>query len=179
MEGKSLNALIDFTKVECLNEDPHHGLVSLLKPLSSTDGTAYVSSVEEDCELLLKLGFLQPVKLSGLRITARDGKAGNAPKNIKLFVNCPTMGIDDASTDCPVQELELSRDAVERKEVVVPLRFVKFQNVSSIAVFVETNQDDESETQLSDIEFFGLTGDNMDIKAWKILKEDEKLMKDD
>ena len=39
----------------------------------------------------------------------------------------------------------------------LPLKFVKFQNVRSLTVFIENNQDDEDTTKLSKLVLMGFT----------------------
>ena len=59
-----------------------------------------------------------------------------APKNIKLFVNRPSLGfedVEDASEPEAAQVLELSNEDVKEGNRIV-LRFVRFQTVNSLHV---------------------------------------------
>jgi len=51
----------------------------------------------------------------------------------------------------------------------VPLRFVKFQNITSLQIFVEENGGSDV-TQITRLQVVGATGDSMDMKAFKPVK---------
>lgn len=58
---------------------------------------------------------------------------GHAPKIIKLYMNRLSLGFDEAESVEETQLIELEeKDLAEN--AVVPLRFVKWQNVTSVVV---------------------------------------------
>lgn len=53
---------------------------------------------------------------------------------MKIFINLPrSMGFDDAEQSEATQTLELSEDDY-KDDGLIPLRYVKFQNVQSVTV---------------------------------------------
>lgn len=58
-------------------------------------------------------------------------KEGQAPKRVKLFVNRPSLGFDEAENEQGVQEFEVKGGKEGEK---VDLRLVKFQGVQSLHV---------------------------------------------
>ena len=57
-----------------------------------------------------------------------------APKLLKVFINLPrSMSFDDAERSEPTQALDLTEDDF-KDDGLVPLRYVKFQNVQSVTV---------------------------------------------
>lgn len=109
--------------------------------------------IESDCDeqLLIALAFTSAVKIHSLRISGPDD--GRAPKAVKLFVN-PGASIDfsDAEGMEADQQLDLTPETLgERLE----LKFVKFQSVTRLAIFVESNQAEDDVSALSCIQLFG------------------------
>ena len=77
---------------------------------------------------------------------------GRAPKSLKLFVNKPSMDCSDGESMVADQEIELSAEQLgERLE----LKFVKFQNVDRLTLFIHANQGAEDSTALSGIKLWG------------------------
>lgn len=77
---------------------------------------------------------------------------------MKLFANNPNIGFDDASTSTAEQTFELS-EAQTKGEEAVETRYVKFQKVHSLSIFVESNQGGEDETRIDGLELFGDPGE--------------------
>eukprot|EP00922_Rhytidocystis_sp_ex-Travisia-forbesii_P033078 GHVS01049198.1.p1 GENE.GHVS01049198.1~~GHVS01049198.1.p1 ORF type:complete len:182 (+),score=31.22 GHVS01049198.1:168-713(+) len=178
-----LNNLVDPSKVECLNEHHEHTLQQMWKHNYTTnEGTStddnnsyYLSSTDDDVELLIKIGFRQPVKLSAIRFIPVC--SSSSPNDVRLFINNMSLGFADAESDVSVQQLEISNEQIE-SAVKIPLRFVKFQSVSSLIIYVASNHGADF-TKLKGIEIFGSPGELMDMNAWKPLKEEDKLAADD
>lgn len=105
---------------------------------------------DADEQLLITIAFNSKVKLQSIAIAGPAD--GRAPKNVKLFVNAMSLSFDDAESGAPAQELEFTPEMLgERTE----LKFVKFQNVDRLTVFVGSNQDDGDETALSSLQLWG------------------------
>jgi len=131
----------------CLNESDEHAHKNVFE-----DTAAYL---ESDCDeqLMLTTGFNQSVKVHSLKIRAPTD--GSAPKTIKLFVNQPNeVDFDSGERMEGVQKLELEESDVTG-EKLIPLRFVKFQNVTNIVVFVVDNQAGDEITKVEYIKFIG------------------------
>ncbi|KAM7281961.1 thioredoxin-like protein 1 [Ixodes scapularis] len=77
------------------------------------------------------------------------------PKTVKLFINQPrTLGFDQALGMEPVQLLELSANDLE-EGAVIPLRYVKFQNVQNLQIFVKDNQSGSETTRINYLVVYG------------------------
>lgn len=153
-----LFSFIETPKCECLNESDDHTFQHCLKK-----GGGYL---ESDCDeqLLLTVAFLQPIRLHSLIINAPEG--GKAPKTVKVFVNMVAVDFDGAERGKAVQELTLEKDDVV-EGAIIPLTYVKFQNVCSVTVFVKDNQGDEETTQIDHLAFIGQTREKSDMNEFK------------
>jgi len=161
--GSPLDELIDPSVLECLNQDDRQPVQRAFE-----DGDAFLASdAEVDHELLVKVQFTQPVKLSAIRILAGPDSS-SAPTVVKVFQSRPTIGFDDAADEEPTQELVLSDENVLQGEPV-PLRYVKFQSVRNLQLFFGENNGGE-QTQVRRIQFLGEPATNMDMKDWKPCK---------
>ncbi|KAI9229510.1 MAG: PITH domain-containing protein [Piptocephalis tieghemiana] len=82
------------------------------------------------------------------------GKISQGPKTIKLYANRLSLSFEEALDIEPTQTLHLKeKDLVD--SLVIPLRFVKFQSVNDLVVFIEDNQNGEETSVLKRIEFYG------------------------
>lgn len=117
--------------------------------LNGKQGSAIIGAqsegVESDCDeqLIFVIPFNQPVKVHSLKFDV-DGFS-KAPKLVKIFSNRSHLSFEEASTSEPTQALELTEKDFE-EDAATALRFVKFQSVNTIAIFIENNQEDEDET---------------------------------
>lgn len=78
----------------------------------------------------------------------------NAPKTVKIFTNRSVLGFDDVDSVNETQTLELTPENFE-ENAIVNLRFVKYQNITHIMLFIEDNQEDEDTTQIQQLVFIG------------------------
>lgn len=140
-----LNVFISKNECESLNEADDHPLVHAF-----TSGGGYLQS---DCDeqLILSVTFNQAVKIHSLKFKAPE-KLG--PKTMKIFINQPrTIDFDMAESFTAVQDLVL--DPKDLAGNPVNLRYVKFQNVQNIQIFIKDNQSGGDVTQLDYIGFIG------------------------
>jgi len=136
------------TGCNCLNESDEHTHKNVLK-----DNKAYL---ESDCDeqLMLTISFNQSVKVHSLKISAPSD--GSGPKTIKLFVNQPNeVDFDSGERMEGVQKLDLAEEDITG-EKIIPLRFVKFQNVTNIVLFVVDNQGENEVTIMNYIKLIGV-----------------------
>ncbi|TSK72052.1 Thioredoxin-like protein 1 [Bagarius yarrelli] len=145
---------------ECLNESDDCGFDNCLIKDSSY--------LESDCDeqLLITIAFNQPVKLFSMKLQASDlGKTLRLsyfcqgfftyPSVHTIFINLPrSMDFDDAERSESTQTLELSEEDY-KDEGLIPLRYVKFQNVNSVTLFVKSNQGSEETTKINYLTFIG------------------------
>jgi hypothetical protein len=140
-----LGTFIMKNQCECLNEADDHPMAHAL-----TNGAGYLAS---DCDeqLILSLTFNQAVKIHSIKLKAPEK---HGPKNIKLFINQPrTIDFDMAESYQSVQDL-----VIEPKDLdgtPVNLRYVKFQNVQNIQIFIKDNQSGDEKTVIDFLTFIG------------------------
>lgn len=140
-----LNTFIAKNQCECLNESDDHPMVHCFVK----EGGFLQSDVDE--QLILSITFNQPVKIHSLRVKA---PLQLGPKDIKLFINQPrTIDFDMAESCTPVQDFSL--EAKDLEGSAVNLRYVKFQNVQNVQVFVKNNQSGGETTQIDYLGFIG------------------------
>ncbi|TRM59484.1 PITH domain-containing protein [Schizophyllum amplum] len=152
----SLLDLLDLSQLNCLNESDEHTLKSILGGKTrSRDSSQYLLS-DADEQLVLNITFNQAVRIRSLVIHTANAEEG--PKAIKLLVNRPNIGfedVEDASEGEVAQTLELS-EADVREGKPIPLRFVRFQAVNSLHIFVASNQSGADETRIDAVDVFGI-----------------------
>ncbi|XP_015522647.1 thioredoxin-like protein 1 [Neodiprion pinetum] len=141
-----LSTFIMKGQCECLNESDEH---PFLQCLSSEGGY-----LESDCDeqLIISITFTQAVKVHSLKIKA---PVGQGPKNLKLFINQPrTVDFDMADSYTSVQDVSLKASDLEEGNPV-PLRYVKFQNVQNLQIFVKDNQGGSETTRIDHLVIIG------------------------
>lgn len=133
---------------ECLNESDDHPLAHCLESNEQT-------YLESDCDgqLIMTLSFSQPIKLHSIKIKAPEEYG---PKTLKFFLNQPTsLDFDKAESSEAVQLLELKQEDLEEDAKPVQLKYVKFQNVNSLTIFVKDNQTGKDTTRITQITLIG------------------------
>jgi len=141
-----LSSFYDKSGCECLNESSDHGLTAAL---TNKDGFL-LSDCDE--QLLISLAFNQVVKLHSLRL---NGPPDKAPKTVKVFINQPkTLDFDSAEVMTPVQTLNLTNEDV-KNGAIIPLLYVKYQNVNSVTLFIKDNQGGDDVTQIDYLALYG------------------------
>ncbi|KAG1265636.1 hypothetical protein G6F65_014162 [Rhizopus arrhizus] len=141
-----LTAHITGNQVDALNQQTENNVKNIFKE----DDSYLESDVDE--QLIISVPFNQPVKVHSLKFKVPN--TANAPKTIKLYTNRQALGFDDAESISETQTIELSPKDFE-EDAIVNLRFVKFQNVTHITLFVVDNQEDEETTQIQQLIFIG------------------------
>lgn len=141
-----LATFIQKNQCECLNELDDHPLTNAL----SSDAGQLVSDCDE--QLIISITFNQVVKIHSIKF---KGPASHGPKNVRLFINQPrTIDFDMADSLVSVQDLVVDAKDLESGSPI-QLRFVKFQNVQNIQLFVKSNQSGEETTIIDHLAFIG------------------------
>eukprot|EP00243_Klebsormidium_subtile_P004922 TRINITY_DN19169_c0_g1_i1.p1 TRINITY_DN19169_c0_g1~~TRINITY_DN19169_c0_g1_i1.p1 ORF type:complete len:176 (+),score=30.46 TRINITY_DN19169_c0_g1_i1:275-802(+) len=157
---------IEWPSVECLNESSEHPVANALKQgYRDDDGLVLESDADE--QILLTIPFQQVVKLHSLGLKA---PSDSGPKKVKLFTNRTSLGFSEA-TDGLVPQQEIVFTAEQLDGTPIPLKYVKFQGVRSLTIFVESNQEDEDTTKIQKIVLLGSTVETTDMKALKKVEE--------
>jgi len=154
-----IDEYIDKAHAICLNQQNEHSWENIL----SSDLNKYL---ESDCDeqLLIYIPFRQVVKIHSLCFTAPDD--GRGPKSVKVFVNNPHMDFGSVDSTVPTQEFDLSPKEL-MGDTLTPLKFVKFQNVTAVTVFVENSQGEKETSVISRLQFVGHPLDTSDMKQFK------------
>lgn len=133
---------------ECLNESDDHPLAHCLDASKQT-------YLESDCDeqLIITISFSQPIKLHSIKIKAPEEYG---PKTMKLFLNQPSsLDFDKAESAEPVQLVVLQPTDLVDDAQPVQLKYVKFQNVNSLTVFIRDNQSSKDTTRINQLILIG------------------------
>ncbi|UYV69132.1 K02A2.6-like [Cordylochernes scorpioides] len=141
-----LAPMINKSASECLNESDEHPFLDCI-----SGGEGYLES-DVDEQLIISLGFIQPLKLHSIKF---QGPADSGPKTVKLFINHPnTLDFDQGTSMEPTQLLELKPEDLSNN-TIIPLRFVKFQNVQNLQIVVLDNQKATETTRIDYLAIYG------------------------
>ncbi|CAE6336344.1 unnamed protein product [Rhizoctonia solani] len=151
----SLLEYLDSSQLNCLGESDTHNIKSIVGNKTLNTGKSYLES-DSDEQLLINLYFNQAVRIRSILIHTTD--APHAPKAIKLAINRPALGFEDveSATEPDMAQVigELSPDDIANSRRI-PLRYVRFQSVGSLHIFVASNQGNEETTRINAIDVFG------------------------
>ncbi|KIM72491.1 hypothetical protein PILCRDRAFT_829691 [Piloderma croceum F 1598] len=151
----SLLEYLDLPQLNCLNEADEHKFKPIVTTKSRNTTDSYLLSDADD-QLLLNIPFNQAVRVRSVVLQSRSEV--QAPKSIKLFVNRPSLGfedVEDASEPEAAQVLTLRAEDVKQGNRIV-LRYVRFQAVNSLHIFVQSNQGGDEESRIDVLEVFGV-----------------------
>jgi hypothetical protein len=149
---------INWSSCEALNTTKKDALGSAVKQ-GLRDQEAMLMESDADEQLLLTIAFSTKVKLHTIHLAGPSD--GRAPKTVKIFANRSGLSFDDAESANAEQEIEFTPEMLGTR---VELKFVKFQSVDSVTIFVGSNQGDEESTAISCVKFWGceIQGTKMD-----------------
>ncbi|MQL76331.1 hypothetical protein Taro_008708 [Colocasia esculenta] len=142
---------VDWLGVECLNQNSGHSLVNALKQ-GYRDDEGLVLESDADEQLLIYIPFTQVVKLHSVVFM---GPEEEGPRTVKLFTNKEHMGFSNVTDYPPSDSSVLSQENLKGKPVTV--KYVKFQNVHSLTIFIEDNQGSTDTTKVQKIILYGST----------------------
>ena len=136
---------------------------------------------DTDEQLMLFIPFQSTLKVHSLQFTSlpASGKEDDTtlrPKTLKIYKNrAQILGFDEADDSPATQEIELSPDDWDTKTgtAKVDLRFVNFQNVTSLVIFVVDGDGAGDETRLDRIRIVGETGEKRDPGKLEKVGEDD------
>mmetsp|Transcript_25463 Transcript_25463/g.33249 ORF Transcript_25463/g.33249 Transcript_25463/m.33249 type:complete len:181 (+) Transcript_25463:60-602(+) len=148
-EIRDITNLIDKSNSYCLNEHPSYRFGNLFM---GDDRLQLRSDADE--QLLIHIAFTEQVKLHSISFQSPQDDPEAAPVTVKLFTNRDSLGFSDATDIAPTQELELSLTDLGADSACA-LKYVKFQNVVTVSIFIEDNNGSDY-TALSSLKFFGV-----------------------
>ncbi|KAF3346099.1 hypothetical protein VdG2_05358 [Verticillium dahliae VDG2] len=176
-DPRKLQSVIEPKGCELLNADDDAGSVRVLfdgsKPsaLDKKEGVKdWVESGEDD-QLLLFMPFQAMLKLHTLHITSLppsdddDEDAPMRPRTIHLYTNKPhNLDFAEADDTPPTQVIELSeKDWNASGTANVSLRYVKFQNITSLVLYVVNGDGDGDKVRLDRVRLVGDSGEKREM----------------
>jgi hypothetical protein len=174
---------VDVRGLDLLNADPAQGSARVLFEASKPGATKEKDWVESDTDeqLMLYVPFQSTVKIHSVHITSHAASVSEddtaevaRPSKLRLYVNrISNLGFDEAGDVQATQEIEIKESQwdAKTKTVKVDLRYVKYQSVSSLVVFVEAVEGSGEKCRIDRLRVVGEQGSQSDRNA-KIEKID-------
>ncbi|KAL1825088.1 hypothetical protein DCAR_0313207 [Daucus carota subsp. sativus] len=156
---------IDWTGIECLNQNPSHPFGNALKQGYREDAGLFLES-DADEQLLIYIPFTQVIKLHSMVL---EGPEEEGPKTVKLYSNKEHMGFSNVNDYPPSDTTVLTSD--HNKGLPIAVKYVKFQNVRSLTIFIEDNQSGSEITKVKKIGLYGTTVETTDMKSLKKIED--------
>ena len=131
---------------------------------------------------MLYVPFQSTLKVHSIQLTALQSASEESddsklrPKTVRIFKNrAQIMDFAEAEDSPATQELTLSPSDWDSKTGTarIDLRFVNFQNVSSLIVCVVDGDGEGDETRLDRVRIIGVTGEKRDPGKLEKVGEDE------
>ncbi|KAH6024522.1 hypothetical protein HBI69_041090 [Parastagonospora nodorum] len=186
---------VDVRGLDLLNADSDFGGVRTLfessqpKSLNKGKGAATESEASKDWvesdvdnQLMLYVPFTSNLKVHTIHITScvsgddDDHEAPVRPKTIHIWANRQhNLGFEEAEDIPSTQTIELKESDWDAQTATakLELRFVKFQNIYSLVLFVADGDGDSERTRIDRIRFIGETGEKREMgKLEKIGADD-------
>jgi PITH domain len=168
---------VDIKGLELLNFNGDFGNVRTLfdstkpKALAGGKGSSkdWVESDTDD-QLMLYVPFQSTLKIHSLQLTSipsrsDDDEAPMRPKTIQIYTNrSHILGFEEADDITPTQSITLeARDwDTTTGTAKIELRFVKFQNVSSLVIFVVNGEGEGEKVRIDRVRIIGESGEKRD-----------------
>eukprot|EP00457_Paulinella_chromatophora_P002110 gb/GEZN01002114.1/.p2 GENE.gb/GEZN01002114.1/~~gb/GEZN01002114.1/.p2 ORF type:complete len:336 (+),score=38.07 gb/GEZN01002114.1/:1154-2161(+) len=168
MKGQQdVTSLLVKEKTSFLNDSTAHPGINVFK-----EGAAYCESASDE-QLLFSLTFQAPIKLHSIGLQSLSDS--RKPSIVKVWINKPTMDFADVEDSEPLQAWGLSKEWNEVKDdpvykgqsrALLSTKFVKFQKVTNLTLFIEGNTGEENTTVVSRLRFFGVPSAGLDMQKW-------------
>ena len=94
------------------------------------------------------------MRLQSLVVTGPAGDRGAGPSELKLFANAPTLDFDACEAQAATQAIALTDE--HRAGKPIELKYVLFQKVLSLTVFVPGNANGDDVTAVERLELRGV-----------------------
>ncbi|KAJ5923583.1 Thioredoxin [Penicillium verhagenii] len=170
---------VEVKGLELLNRDSERGEARVLfagnkpsgiagKGKAKAEGKADWVESDTDEQLMLYVPFQSTLKVHSLHVTSfavadeDDDEAPMRPKTIKLYVNrSHVLGFDEADDIPAVQTVEIKEEDWDAKTGTarIDLRFVKFQNVTSLVLFFVDGDGDSEKLRVDRVRIIGDSGE--------------------
>ncbi|KAF2740347.1 DUF1000-domain-containing protein [Polyplosphaeria fusca] len=179
-----LNADSGFGGVRTLFETMQPSTLAVGKGKGAATGAeAKKDWVESDVDeqLMMYIPFTSTLKVHTIHITSAPPKSEDddetpmRPKTIHLYVNHQhNLGFEEAEDTPAIQTIELQASDWDEKTATakLELRFVKFQKVYSLVLFVADGDGSGDKTRIDRIKIIGESGEKRDPGQLKKIDED-------
>jgi hypothetical protein len=125
---------------------------------------------DTDAQLMLFIPFQSTVKVHSIHITSfaireddeEDDDVPARPRKIEIYSNrFHNLGFDEAEDTPATQTVELNPKSWDAKTntTIIETRFVKFQNVTSLVLFVVDAEGEAEKTRIDRLRIIGETGE--------------------
>ncbi|RPB28801.1 thioredoxin-like protein [Terfezia boudieri ATCC MYA-4762] len=134
---------------------------------------------DTDEQLMIFVPFRSILKIHSIHLTSlppsgddNEEEVGR-PRRLKLYANRPTIvGFEEAEGIVPTQEVEIAPESWSNTgTVVINTRFVKFQSIFSLIIFVEEGEDGCEKTRIDRIRVVGEAGEKRDLGKLEKIKD--------
>jgi hypothetical protein len=187
---------VDVRGLDLLNADSDFGGVRTLfdttapSALASGKGKGAATGSESkkdwiesdvDEQLMLYMPFTSTLKVHTIQLTSipsaseDDDETPMRPKTIHLYSNRQhNLGFDEAEDIPPTQTLELDASSWDEKTgtAKLELRYVKFQNIHSLVLFISAGDGDGEKTRVDRVRIIGDTGEKRDMGKLEKIGDD-------
>lgn len=178
---------IDIKMLEANNWDHGYGNARTLfessEPSSLKKGKGKASSdsdegkkdwmqSDSDPELMIHIPFQSTLKVHSLQITSippssaddADDETPWRPRELHLYINQPNIvGFDEELEVTQTVQVDESQWDDATNTAAVELRFVKFQKVHSLCIFVKDNAKETEKTRIDRIRIIGESGEKREM----------------
>lgn len=163
LENINLIECVDLSRLGCLNSTETYPVANLFSAQIKKKMNYLESDADE--QLLLIVLFKRAVKLHtiSLKINGKSSEQEYNPHIVKLFKNKPAMDFSDAEDAKVTEEFDVSKifkkdlstsPSFDVTEVQFPLKFVRWQDVNCVTIFVQSNGGAET-TRIYGLTVFG------------------------
>ncbi|RDL36681.1 uncharacterized protein BP5553_06033 [Venustampulla echinocandica] len=173
---------VDVKGLELLNSNSEFGSVRVLfdssKPSGLQKGKAPENQAKDwvesdtDEQLMMFMPFQATLKVHTLQITSLPPKPEDddddvpmRPQTIQIYPNRPhILGFEEADDTPAAQSITIAEsDWDSTGTATLPLRFVKFQNVTSLVLFIVDGDGDGDRVRVDRVRVIGETGEKRDL----------------
>jgi hypothetical protein len=104
-----------------------------------------------------------------------DDEIPMRPKTLQIYSNRPhIIGFEEADDIPATQSITLSpKDWDETGTATIPLRFVKFQNITSLVIFIVDGEGEGEKVRLDRLRIIGESGEKRDQGQLKKIDHDD------
>ncbi|GKY93183.1 hypothetical protein MPSEU_000286200 [Mayamaea pseudoterrestris] len=123
---------------------------------------------DTDEQMIIHIEFQEFVKLRSIKWTEYNNGIDpeSNPSKVHLYVNRANLGFEDCEDVEATQTIQLTAEDLKENAPPTQLKYVKFQRVKTLTIFIEDNQGGEV-SALGGIKFFGRPVDNVNMADFK------------